>query len=133
MRLHTAVSMIQLGTAPGSQRNQADGRCLNIQLLADQSHIVTVRLIRSDPIAGIVEILDTEGLEQTGRKAESGAVIRACVEQRHGNGHQIDTDRVEPAFFFEVEPPESNALLWQHKYWGHVQFEDIKIECINEI
>ena len=44
------------------------------------------------------------------------------------NGHQIDTDRVEPAFFFEVVTPENHSLLWLHKYWGHVQFDDINVE-----
>ena len=47
-----------------------------------------------------------------------------------GNGHQVDTDRVEPAFFFEVMSPENDALFWLHKYWGHVQFDDISINKV---
>ncbi len=51
-------------------------------------------------------------------------------------GQQIGVDRVEPAMFFEIVSSESEKLIWNTKYWGHVRFDDMiieKIEYVNKI
>ena len=36
-------------------------------------------------------------------------------------------DRVYPALSFEIIPDETRDLNWNHRFWGHVQFDDIRI------
>lgn len=57
------------------------------------------------------------------------AILLAYEED--GDGHQMDTDRVEPALFFEVVENENDSLNWLHQYWGHTRFKDIQITGVD--
>ena len=50
--------------------------------------------------------------------------------QRDDYGNQKVVDRVEPGLAFEIVQSESNDLLWLHQWWGHVHFDDMKIESV---
>ena len=51
----------------------------------------------------------------------------ALLYDRNQFGNQNWIDRVYPALSFEIIPDETRDLNWLHRYWGHVQFDDIKI------
>ncbi len=51
----------------------------------------------------------------------------ALAYEEDGNGHQMDTDRVDPAFFFEITAKQTDTLNWLHRYWGHIRFDDFHI------
>ena len=58
------------------------------------------------------------------------AIVLAYEED--GNGHQLDTDRVEPGVFFEIVGNENDIVNWLHRYWGHTRFPDIQIRKATE-
>lgn len=51
----------------------------------------------------------------------------ALAYEQDSMGHQMDTDRVEPAMFFEVIDRSEQSLNWLHQYWGHIHFQDMKV------
>ena len=51
----------------------------------------------------------------------------ALLYDRNQFGDQSRIDRVSPALSFEITPDVTRELNWQHRLWGHVQFDDIKI------
>ena len=51
----------------------------------------------------------------------------ALLYDRNQFGNQNWIDRVYPALSFEIIPDETRDLNWLHRYWGHVQFDDIRI------
>ena len=51
----------------------------------------------------------------------------ALLYDRTQFGNQNWIDRVYPALSFEIIPDETRDLNWNHRFWGHVQFDDIKI------
>lgn len=44
-------------------------------------------------------------------------------------GAEFYVDGVYPGFMFEIDEDitEKNQLIWNHQYWGHVRFADVKI------
>lgn len=55
----------------------------------------------------------------------------ALAYEEDKQGHQMDTDRVEPAMFFTVIDEGKDSLIWIHHWWGHVHFPDIKVIDVN--
>ena len=51
----------------------------------------------------------------------------ALLYDRTQFGNQNWIDRVYPALSFEIIPDETRDLNWNHRFWGHVQFDDIRI------
>ena len=51
----------------------------------------------------------------------------ALAYEEDKQGHQMDTDRVEPAMFFTVIDDSKDSLIWLHPHWGHVRFPDINV------
>ena len=51
----------------------------------------------------------------------------ALLYDRNQFGNQNWIDRVYPALSFEIIPDETRDLNWNHRFWGHVQFDDIRI------
>ena len=52
----------------------------------------------------------------------------ALLFESNGYGGQTFIDRVEPAMVLELADPQEGALVWTHRFWGHVRFDDILIE-----
>jgi len=50
--------------------------------------------------------------------------------ERDEYGNQVGVDRVAPAMGFEILNSDKENLIWLHQYWGHVQFDDMIIECV---
>jgi len=71
--------------------------------------------------------VDISMMLDTSNFAEGSYYAIALPYEIDGAGHQIHTDRVEPAMFFEIENDEESSLIWYHRYWGSVIFNDIKI------
>lgn len=57
------------------------------------------------------------------------AIILAYEEGE--GGCQLDTDRVEPALFFEISENDDDSMQWLHQYWGHVRFADMRMIDMN--
>ncbi len=51
----------------------------------------------------------------------------ALAYEEDKQGHQMDTDRVEPGMFFTIVDEEEDSLIWLHQHWGHVRLPDIKV------
>ena len=51
----------------------------------------------------------------------------ALLYDRTQLGNQNWIDKVYPALSFEIIPDETRDLNWNHRFWGHVQFDDIRI------
>lgn len=47
-------------------------------------------------------------------------------------GIQAGIDRVEPALMFEIDNQKSNTLQWLSKYWGHIHFDNVKINGVDK-
>jgi lipopolysaccharide transport system ATP-binding protein len=47
-------------------------------------------------------------------------------------GNQVPFDRVDPAFTFEILPPETNDIVWLHQWWGHIRLDDVEIERVQK-
>ena len=58
------------------------------------------------------------------------AIVLAYEEDKQG--HQMDTDRVEPGMFFTIIDKAEDSLIWLHQHWGHVRFPDIKVLYVND-
>ena len=56
----------------------------------------------------------------------------ALAYESDSAGHQIDTDRVEPAMYFEVFDRDNESLVWLHRYWGHLHFEDMPVTDVEK-
>ncbi len=49
----------------------------------------------------------------------------ALAYEYDDRGNQVVSDRVDPAFCFEIT--DTSGLIWFHQYWGHVHFDDIQL------
>ena len=55
----------------------------------------------------------------------------ALAFDRDESGNQVGVDRVSPALAFEITPSSDRDLVWLHRYWGHVHFDDLLVENIS--
>jgi lipopolysaccharide transport system ATP-binding protein len=73
--------------------------------------------------------IDVQMAIDTTNFAEGKYYAIALAYEYDEAGNQIHTDRVEPALFFETTSNENDKLIWQdHRFWGSVRFNDIRIE-----
>ena len=54
----------------------------------------------------------------------------ALAFERDEYGNQVGVDRIAPALGFEVMNAEKENLIWLHQYWGHVQFDDMRVNKV---
>jgi len=53
----------------------------------------------------------------------------ALAYEYNDYGTQVGVDRVDPAIYFEILNV-NDSLVWLHQYWGHVNFDDMKVEGV---
>ena len=57
--------------------------------------------------------------------AEGQYVISISIFQRDQGGNDLLLDHITRAFMFDIEHTDEEALVWQHKYWGSIQFDEM--------
>ena len=54
----------------------------------------------------------------------------ALVFEYDQYGNQVGIDRVDPAMSIELISTAENEIMWMHQWWGHVRFDDMRIDRI---
>ena len=103
------------------------------EIYHSSGNIVGSALSKSSISVNKSTVIDVSMVLDTSNLAEGSYYAIALPYEIDGAGHQIHTDRVEPAMFFDVINEESNSLIWLHRYWGSVIFNDIDIESVDEV
>ena len=103
------------------------------EIYHSSGNIVGSALSKSNISVNKSTVIDVSMVLDTSNLAEGSYYAIALPYEIDGAGHQIHTDRVEPAMFFDVINEESNSLIWLHRYWGSVIFNDIDIESVDEV
>lgn len=59
--------------------------------------------------------------------ADGQYFVSISIFQQDYYGRDLLADHITRAFNFKIERAEENKLVWQHKYWGSIQFDELKL------
>lgn len=59
--------------------------------------------------------------------ADGQYFVSISIFQQDYYGRDLLADHITRAFNFKIERVEEDKLVWHHKYWGSVQFDELKL------
>lgn len=110
----------------------AEGIGLRFELFNRQGQIVGTTFSERPLSAKSGALIDIQATFSTKNLAVGKYTAVALLYKKNDYGLQVGIDRVAPALVFELSESEDDTLVWSHRYWGHVRFDDIAIKQITE-